>query len=60
MTKWASRFSLGLSTSIPRLHLKPSDIVKEDEIGMFVISNRLSQDTFIGPLQYLRYRRGPK
>lgn len=37
MTKWASRFSLGLSTSVPGLRLKPSNIVKENEISMLVV-----------------------
>jgi RNA-dependent RNA polymerase len=37
MTKWASRFSLGLSTSVPGLRLQPSDIIKVDDIGMLLI-----------------------
>jgi len=35
MTKWAARFALGLSNTVPGLRLTPDDILDEPDIGSF-------------------------
>ena len=33
MAKWAARFALGLSNSVPGIRLKPANVKFEDDIG---------------------------
>jgi hypothetical protein len=37
MTKWASRFALGLSTSVPAAKVEQDNILHEDDVGQYLL-----------------------